>query len=41
MRNLVLVMNSIPLEMAIEVMVMVVASISIIRVEDVVHTDAE
>jgi hypothetical protein len=41
MRILVSTMNSIPLAMAVEVMVMVAALILIIRVECVVHTDIE
>ena len=40
-RILVLAMNSIPSAMAIEIMVMVVALISIIRVEGIMHTDVE
>jgi hypothetical protein len=41
MRILVSAMNSTPSAMGIEVMVMVAALISIIRVEGIVHTDSE
>jgi hypothetical protein len=40
-RILVSAMNSIPLSMAVEIMVMVAALILKIRVEGIVHTDAK